>query len=146
MNVIDQQDAVELLQGQHEKLDVISKKTVLAMINQATHVLEVRSGSVDSALQFLFTMARDRRPTVNIVKEAKLYVSDEQEDANQSFAAAACSSKVLDEKSGKVESELVSKINCETLDIDDFMSIYGDYDIDLTAIARRDRYYFKIKS
>ena len=118
MNVIDQQDAVELLQGQHENIDLISIKTVLAMINQAIHVLEVRSGSVDSALQFSFTIAWDRRQTVNIVKETKFYVSEEQEDANQSFTAAACSSKVLDEKSGKVESELVSKINCETLDID----------------------------
>ena len=133
LNVIDQQDAVELLQGQHENLDLISIKTVLAMINQAIHVLEIRSGTVDSALQFLLTMARDRRPPVNIVKETKLYVSEEQEDANQSFAAAACSSKVLDKKSGKMESELVLKINCETLDIDDFMSIY-DYDIDLQQL------------
>ena len=54
----------------------------------------------------------------------------EQEDSNQSFAATACSSKVLYEKSGKVESELVLKINCETLDIDHFMSIYN-FDIDL---------------
>ena len=58
--------------------------------------------------------------------------------------AAACSSKVLDEKLGKVESELVSDIKCKTLDIDGFMFVY-DFDIDLTAIARRDRYYFKIK-
>ena len=86
------------------------------MINQAIHVLEVRSGSVDSTLQFLFRMAQDWRQPVNIVKEMKLYIL-EQEDANQSFAPAACSSKVLDGKSGKVESELVSDIKCETLDI-----------------------------
>ena len=134
LNVIDQQDAVEFLQGQHENLDVISIETVLAMINQAIHVLEVRSGSVDSTLQFLFTIARDQRLPVNIVKETKLHVSEEQEDANQSFAAAACSSKVLDEKSSKVETELVLKINCETLDIDDFISIYEDYDIDLQQL------------
>ena len=132
LNVIDQKDAVELLQGQHKNLDLISIKTVLAIINQEIHVLEVRSGSVDSALQFLFTMAQDRRPPVNIVKEMKLYVS-EQEDTNQSFVAAACSSKVLDEKLGKVESELVSDIKCETLDIDDFMSIY-DFDIDVQEL------------
>ena len=59
LNVIDQKDAVELLHGQHENVDLISIKTVLAMINQAIHVLEVKSGSVDSALQFLFTMAQD---------------------------------------------------------------------------------------
>ena len=69
LNVIDQKDAVELLQGQHENLNLISIKTVLAMINQAIHVLEVKSGSVDSALQFLFTMAQEQRPPVNIVKE-----------------------------------------------------------------------------
>ena len=83
LNVIDQKDAVELLHGQHENVYLISIKTVLVMINQPIHVLEVKSGSVDSALQFLFTMAQDRRSPVNIVKEMKLYVSEEQEHANQ---------------------------------------------------------------
>ena len=59
LNVIDQNDACELSYGQQKNLDLISIKTVLAMINQVIHVLEVRSGSVDSALQFLFTMAQD---------------------------------------------------------------------------------------
>ena len=97
---------------------------MLAMTNQVIQVLEIRSVSVDSALQFPFTMAHDRRPPVNIVKETKLYASEEDTNDNQSFAAAPCSSKVLDEKSGKVESDLVSNIKCKTLDIDDFMSIY----------------------
>ena len=100
------------------------------MINQAIHVLEVKSGSVDSALQFLFTMAQDRRSPVNIVKEMKLYVSEEQEDANQCGRLFLSS---LDEKSGKVESELVSDIKCKTLDIDDFMFVY-DFDIDLQQL------------
>ena len=91
------------------------------MINQAIHVLEIRSASVDSTLQFLFTMAHDRRRPVNIVKETKL------------FAAAVCSSKVLDETLGKVESDLVSDVKCETLDIDDFISIY-DIDLDLKKL------------
>ena len=49
---------------------------------------------------------------------------------DQSFAAAPCSSKVSEEKSGKVESDLVSDVKCETLDIDDFMSIH-DTDLNL---------------
>ena len=64
----------------------------------------------------------------------KFYVS-EQEDANddQSFAVATCFSKVLDKKSGKVESDLFSDIKCETLDIDNFMSFY-DIDLNLQEL------------
>ena len=81
--MIDSKDAVELLQGQHENLDMISIQTVLAMINQAIHVLEIRSASVDSAFQFLFTMAHDRRPPENTVKETKVYVSEEDTNNDQ---------------------------------------------------------------
>ena len=105
LNVTYSKDTAELLQGQHENLNMISIKAVLATINQAIHVLEIMSASVKSVYQFLFTMAHDRRPPVKKVKEMKVYVSEEDTNDDQSFGAAICSSKVSDEKSGEVESD-----------------------------------------
>ena len=74
-------------------------------------------------------MVPDRRPPINLAKETKVYISEEDNDDQSFVAAAPCSSKILDEKSGKVESDLLSDFKCETLDIDEFLSIY-DFDID----------------
>ena len=87
-------------------LDMISIKTILALVNFSWHLLKVKSGPVDLALQFLFTIAPDRRPPVTVNKEMTTNISsNDDEDDNECF-----SSRIIDKKLGRLETTFNSDI------------------------------------
>ena len=111
LNVFSSKDALELMNGNVsvKDLDMVSIKTVLALVNFSWHPLKVKSGPFDSALQFFFTIASDRRPPVTVNKEMTTNISsNDDEDDNQCF-----SSRGIDKKLGRLETTLNSDIVVE---------------------------------
>ena len=78
LKVITSEDAVKLLKGNLlvKELDLLSIKTVLALVNLSSHILKIRTDVVNSALKLLYANMPDRKPPINDIKEMEAGISN----------------------------------------------------------------------
>ena len=113
INILTNEEIEKIRDGKmrDDKIDTLSLRTTLSMINLCVNVLNIRKNPTDSALTYLMPKVVDRKTPLNACRETILIDGVPADSCNDNKMIV---NSKFEPRFGRAESEVTSEILCST--------------------------------